>query len=100
MAQESKRDYARLTYTRAFALKLIARNDIHCPRQFAELMWPSSDGWHRIHNVGHGVHRGGAMPLAAGGYLGKLRRDGLIVGGYDRPIMLTEKGHDLLRGLP
>ena len=90
----------RLTYTLAFALKLIARNDIQYPRQFAKLMWPNSDGWHRVHKLGHGASKGAAMPLAAGGYLGKLRRDGLILGGHDRPIILTEKGHDLLRGLP
>lgn len=78
------------------ALTIIRNNEISLPKEFARLMWPDSEGWQRVHNVGHGASRGAGMAYAAGGFLGKLRSQGLIVGGYDYHYILTEKGHKLL----
>lgn len=83
------------------ALQIIRDNDIRSPREFAKKMWPNSEGWQRVHKVGHGVHRGAAMALAGGGFLGKLRGQGLIgiCGGYNRErIFLTDKGKERLPG--
>lgn len=77
-------------------LRLIVTKDIRSPKEFAKAMWPDSEGWQRVGNVGHGAHRGAGMQLAGGSFLGKLRYQGLIWGGYDDPIMLTEKGRELL----
>ncbi|GAH27720.1 unnamed protein product, partial [marine sediment metagenome] len=60
------------------ALEIIRDNRIHSPRQFAELMWPDSDGWKRVHKCGHGSSRGAMMAVAGGGLLGKLRAKGFI----------------------
>jgi hypothetical protein len=59
---------------------LIIKNhpEIHGPRDFARLMWPNSPAWRHYTKCGSGVHRGGGMYLAAGGFLGKLIRAGLI----------------------
>ena len=79
------------------ALKIIATKDIRSPKEFAKEMWPDSEGWQRVHNIGHGAHRGAGMYLAGDSFLGKLRNQGLIWGGYDDRIILTEKGKDVLR---
>ena len=47
--------------------------------EFAERMWPDSPGWKRVSNLGaHGASAGACMPYAAGGYLGRLRKRGLV----------------------
>ena len=77
------------------ALIVIRENQIERPKQFARLLWPDSEGWQRVHKVGHGASRGAMMSFAAGGLLGKLRCQGYIVGGYpDRPALLTDKGKE------
>jgi len=79
------------------ALMLIRDREIRSPHEFAKEMWPDSEGWKRVHNVGHGSHKGAAMSLAAGSFLGKLRADGLIWGGYNRDrITVTDKGKEIL----
>jgi len=79
------------------ALKLIATKNIRSPSEFAKEMWPNSEGWQRVQNVGHGAHRGAGMFLAGGSFLGKLRSQGLILGGIDQDrIVLTDKGRELL----
>jgi len=80
------------------ALLIIRDNDIRTPRQFAEKIWPNSEGWHRVHRVGNGVSRGAAMALAGGGFLGRLRAQGLIRGFYPERIVLTDKGKERLPG--
>ena len=81
------------------ALTIIRDNDIRSPREFAKKMWPDSDGWKRVHKVGRGSHCGAAMALAGGGFLGKLRTQGLILGGYNyERIVLTDKGRERLPG--
>lgn len=48
------------------------------PSDFAEAMWPDSSGWKRIHKCGPGASSPGVcMALAAGGFLGRLRKQGL-----------------------
>lgn len=80
------------------ALRLIATKDIGCPYDFARAMWPDSDGWRRVHKLGHGSSKGAAMALAAGGFLGKLRAQGFVKWLYAPDvIVLTDKGRELLR---
>ena len=64
------------------ALTIIAAVEEIRPARFAEWMWPNSPGWTRVAKCGHGSHRGGGMYLAAGGYLGKLRRKGWLWHGF------------------
>jgi hypothetical protein len=78
------------------ALKIIEKNEIHMPKEFARLMWPNSDAWRRVQNVGHGATAGAGIVYSAGGFLGKLRNQGLIAGGYGYHYFLTEKGKELL----
>ena len=80
------------------ALEIISTKDIGSPRDFAEVMWPDSMGWRRIHKVGHGSSKGAAMALAAGGFLGKLRAQGLITWLHaPELIILTDKGREMLK---
>jgi hypothetical protein len=82
-----------LTETQARALQIIREHNIVMARQFARFMWPVSDGWSTHTNCGRGVSKGGGMNLAAGGYLGKLRRRKLINGtGGGRRFVLTDLG--------
>ncbi len=61
------------------ALRILKEHGPLAPRRFAKHMWPESAGWRRYTNCGpYGVTRGGGMNLAAGGFLGKLRRRGLV----------------------
>lgn len=77
------------------ALEIIRDNEIERPKQLARLLWPDSEGWHRVHNVGHGASSGAAMPMAAGGLIGRLRKAGLIYG-WEVPLRLTDKGREYL----
>ena len=79
------------------ALMLIRAKEIRSPQEFAKEMWPDSEGWQRYGKVGHGVHKGAGMNLAAGGFLGKLRYQGLIWGGYNQDrVILTDRGRERL----
>lgn len=61
------------------ALTIISSNEIERPAHFARLMWPNAEAWCRPAKCGnHGVSKGGGMRMAGGGYIGKLRKAGLI----------------------
>ncbi len=85
------------------ALKIIRDNNIEYPHQFAELMWPDSDYWNHVYNVGNGAAQGVALNRSAGGYLGRLHHQGLIYKWYRndnssaQDIHLTSKGEQLLK---
>lgn len=67
------------------------------PAEFAKKMWPDADGWRRSIKCGGGSHMGGGMVLAAGGYLGKLRRDGWAQSGYPAgTTSISKKGLEAL----
>jgi len=81
------------------ALRIIRDNDIRSPREFAKLMWPNSSCWQKMYNIGNGATRGVGMWLAGGSFLGKLRIQGLIRGGYNyERIILTDEGKERLPG--
>ena len=91
----------KLTDFRRRALEIIRDNPGIWPARFAELAWPDSEGWRRQRKCGnHGAHRGGGMYVAAGQYLGKLRREGLIYSHSKTGqtcAYLTGDGRDALR---
>lgn len=62
------------------ALQVLAGGPIR-PAEFARRLWPNAEGWSRCSKCGRGSHRGGGMVLAAGGYLGRLRKLGLAEAG-------------------
>lgn len=75
------------------AILIIGQRGSVRPRQFARLFWPDSEGWQRHAKAGpHGVSQGGGMSLAAGGYLGKLRRKGLLKPNVQLMLRPTEHG--------
>ena len=83
------------------ALRLIRDNRIDSPTVFARHMWPDNPNWHHPTKAGRGTTRGGGMRLGAGGFLGRLRRAGLIYGngtGYHpERFGLTSAGKALLK---
>lgn len=88
-----------LTNAQARALAIIDEHaeTITRPRDFAGYMWPDSDRWTVHTRCGYGVTQGGGMSLAAGGYLGKLVRAGLVQwygkpGSFERRFYLTDLG--------
>ena len=78
------------------ALKIIVNNPDIRPSEFAEKMWPDSLGHKKFTRCGYGTHRGGGMHLAGGGFLGRLRRKGLIGRGWKAGYYLTNKGFETL----
>jgi hypothetical protein len=72
------------------------------PREFAEKMWPDSPGWNRVHKCGPtGASRGRAMAESGGGFLGKLRKQGLAEIYWDRRMdidqhIISEQGRRVL----
>lgn len=90
-----------LTEAQRKALEIIRQHPSIRPADFAERMWPDSDGHQRYHKCGpKGVTRGGMMAVAAGGFLGKLRRAGFIQRGTQRfcetECYLTHEGRKAL----
>lgn len=89
-----------LTPARRRALEILRDYPGIRPLGFAEKMWPDSEGWSHLTSCGpKGVTRGGGMPQAAGSYLGKLRKDGLVrnnVSDFNNDYYLTEKGKQAL----
>ncbi len=83
-----------MTPTQRRALEILKYNMIEAPSQFARLMWPDSEGWKHHTKKGHGTTRGGGMAVAAGCYLGKLRRAGLV---SNMSFILTAKGEEALK---
>lgn len=63
-------------------------------RQFAEEMWPDSPGWDKSTNNSYGAQRGKGMWLAAGGYLRKLQRKGLVTANYDSASTKWRASHE------
>ena len=69
------------------ALTTLDRHEALLPNEFARLMWPDAPGWRHHTRCGRkGVTPGGGMVLAAGGYLGRLCKAGLIERQYARGI--------------
>lgn len=89
----------KLTDSQTKALTIIRDNKIHYAAEFARLYFDEGNpGWRRISRCGaYGSSRGGGLILFAGGYLGKLRKAGLISGiGSGYQFRLTENGRDAL----
>lgn len=75
----------KLTEIQIKALQIVKDYRRITPRRFAELMWPNSKCWNHSTKCGpSGVTRGGGMWLAAGGYLGRLRKLKLVDWDVDR----------------
>lgn len=83
------------------ALTIIRDRKPERPSDFAFLMWGDSPKWQNTTKAGkNGVSKGGGMNLAAGGYLGKLKSQGLIVisiGKFGNVYRLTPKAIQLLK---
>ncbi|WP_415912263.1 hypothetical protein [Neptuniibacter sp. QD37_11] len=76
------------------SLKIVSKHPGVTPGQFAKLYFPSDhEGWQRTARAGRGVCRGGGLRLWAGGWLGKLRKRGLI----NSHNNITSEGNVLLR---
>lgn len=60
------------------ALTIIRDNPGIHANQLSEKLWPESIAHKRSYNVGHGAARGVGAWLAAGSYVGKLRKKGLV----------------------
>jgi len=94
----------KVTETVLKALEIIDKYGSITPKYFARHMWPDSEGWSHHVKCGNGSHRGGGMYMAAGGYLGKLNKEGWIrmqytslAGTYSRDgYILTSKGREVL----
>ncbi len=90
------------------ALRIFAEHGPMMPKVFAEYMWPDSEGWNRVAKCGpKGVHPGGGMYMAAGGYIGKLCKQGWVqsVRRFDQRFWvndyeLSPEGRALLHGEP
>lgn len=82
------------------ALMIIRDRKPERPGEFAFLMWADSPKWQNRTKAGkNGVSKGGGMNLAAGGYLGKLKSQGLIIiliGKFGNEYRLTPKAIQLL----
>ena len=95
-----------LSTARRRALEILRDNPGVTASRFAHLMWPDAEG-HKHHTKcgPKGVSVGGGMNLAAGGFLGKLVRAGLVVLTHPRygtytglgEFYLTREGASALR---
>ena len=69
------------------ALRIFRDHGRMMPKVFAGYMWPDSECWKRVAKCGpKGVHRGGGMYIAAGGYIGKLCKQGWV-----QPVIITHR---------
>jgi len=87
-----------MTESEKRALRILSEYEegIH-PKRFAELMWPDSPCWTKLYNCGpNGASFGVAMYRAAGGYLGRLRKKGVVRCRYDYSYIITNAGKALL----
>lgn len=86
------------------ALSIVQHHGPVQPKAFARAMWPASPSWGHRTNCGHGVSIGLCMAIAAGGYLGKLAKRGLIGPGFQHGVhagyVLTDQGRALLASAP
>lgn len=89
-----------LTDSRRRALLVVRDAPGIRPEEFARRMWPDNPGWDRFSNIGRGGSRAGVgMALAGGGYLGRLKKAGLVrmaVSGDEFGYQITADGLDLL----
>lgn len=88
-----------MTDAQAHALRILRDHGPLMPSEFARRAWPDSPGWRKMHKVGHGATRGGGMPSAAGGVLGKLTKTGWVGWTYlhDRgEYTITDAGRQAL----
>ena len=69
---EGAEDVKTLTLAQVKALTILAEHGPLSPAQFAERMWPDSPAWH------FSGPRRAVMGYTGGGYLGRLRRLGLV----------------------
>lgn len=94
----------KLTEARRRALEIVRDHPGISASNFAARMWPDSEGWqHRRKCGGYGVHNGGGMYVAAGQYLGKLRKIGLVRRDYAKQppeTFLTPSGRSALQERP
>ena len=94
-----------LTDKQRRALEIIRKHgdEIRCPTDFARFMWPDAEGWRKVGKCGYGSSYGVGMRLGAGGYLGRLRKAGLVDWVYreydGRRFFLTDKGKKALGAL-
>jgi len=90
-----------LTPKRRRALEIIRDHGPIGPGRFAEYMWPDSPCWQKVYKCGNaGSSRGTMMAMAAGGFLGKIWDDGLIIAvgsGPPRNYKLSLKGEQALK---
>ncbi len=83
----------KLTEKTIKALRILRKHGDMRPARFAEKMWPNSEKWsHPVKCGTHGVHRGGGMYMAAGGYLGRLARRGLVIYVSDYRYRISVEG--------
>lgn len=77
------------------SLEILADRGPLSPSEFAHQYFPRDhDGWQRSCKCGaYGSHRGGGLVLWAGGWLGKLRAQGLVTAAYRQTGQL--QGHVL-----
>ena len=70
-------------------------------REVGELFWPDSPEHRKVYNIGNGAHRGVGMWLAAGSYLHRLEKKGLVerYWQYRDQIrwIVSEKGKERIR---
>ena len=81
------------------ALMIIRDYKITQAKQFALFMWPDSPAWMRDKSNGNNRSViGGGMPLAAGSFLAKLEKRGLIRTSFiqDGLYSLTDDGEEML----
>ncbi len=91
-----------LTPTRRRALEIIRDYPGLAPREFGHKLWPDHLGWNRHTKCGpSGTSHGGGMNLAAGAFLGKLKKEGLVYvrytpHSYQSHHHISEKGLEAL----
>ena len=88
----------KLTKSVLKALLIIRDKKPTRPGEFAYWMWEDYPRWNARTKCGNGVSIGGGMNIAAGGYLGKLKKAGWIdwqwsgnIGVYIRSYFLTDQ---------
>lgn len=89
-----------LTPTMIRSLEILADNEPLMPSEFANLFFPRNHpGWTRSCKCGaYGSTTGSGLVMWAGGWLGKLRKKGLVQRHHDRArrydsFVLTEEGY-------
>lgn len=84
------------------ALQILSDKPYLTAKWFAQEMWPDSEKWKRSHNTGNGGCRGKGMWLAAGSFLAKLQKQGLVWVDFSntahhKTFCLSHKGNEILK---